>query len=430
MKKVLIITYYWPPAGGPGVQRWLKFTKYLPEFGFKPVVFIPENPTYPVLDKSLLAEIPERIQVLKQPIFEPYRFASWFSKKNTDQFSSGIIAEEKNQNFLQKGLLYIRGNLFIPDARKFWVKPSIKYLNAYLTKEKIDQIITTGPPHSLHLIGLGLKQRLNITWIADFRDPWTSIGYHKRLKLRKKSQVKHKNLEALVLNTADTVITTSYTTKKEFEGITTKPVKVITNGFDGFSPPPSNQTTERTFVLSHIGNLLSGRNPRILWKAIAELLEENKDLRESLVLQLVGKISEEVRTSLTENGLDDYLELTGYVSHTEAQQYQEKASLLLLIEVDSPENRGIIAGKLFEYLQAKRPILAIGPTDWDVAYIITATQSGQSFTYSQKQDLKKFILTHFDRFKRNETKFEPRNIDRFHRRQLTKELSILLQSLS
>ena len=180
-KKVLIITYYWPPAGGPGVQRWLKFVKYLPEYDIEPIVFCPENANYPLLDKSLEEEVSKETTILKLPINEPYKFAKLFSSK-TKTISKGIISSKENQSFIEKILLFIRGNFFIPDARKNWVKPSVNFLKSYIKQEQIDTIITTGPPHSLHLIGLELKEALAVKWIADFRDPWTTIGYHKKLQ--------------------------------------------------------------------------------------------------------------------------------------------------------------------------------------------------------------------------------------------------------
>lgn len=193
-KKALIITYYWTPSGGPGVQRWLKFVKYLPDFGIQPIVYVPENPTYPIIDKSLYLDIKQPL-VLKQPIREPYGLASIFSKEKTKSISSGIVPSKRKQSLLEKAMLYVRGNFFIPDARVLWVKPSVKYLENYIKENDIQTIITTGPPHSLHLIGLGLKEKLDLKWIADFRDPWTSIVYHKDLKLSESSKQKHIGLE-------------------------------------------------------------------------------------------------------------------------------------------------------------------------------------------------------------------------------------------
>ena len=257
-KKVLIILYYWPPAGGPGVQRWLKFVKYLPEFDIEPVVYCPENPSYPIIDESLVDEVPKNITILKQPINEPYGLANLFSKKSSNKISSGVISKAKKQSFVEKLMLYVRGNFFIPDARKNWIKPSVKFLSNYIEKHKIETIITTGPPHSLHLIGLRLKEKFDVKWLADFRDPWTTIGYHKALKLTASSKQKHNKLELEVLNTADEVIVTSNHTKQEFKTKTKQPITVITNGYDTHSVRVEGK--DEKFTFAHIGSLLSERN--------------------------------------------------------------------------------------------------------------------------------------------------------------------------
>ena len=284
-KKLLIITYYWPPAGGPGVQRWLKFVKYLPEFNIQPIVYIPENPTYPIIDNGLESEVSDKAIILKNKIFEPYGLASFFGKSKTKKISSGIIPNQKKQSFLEKTLLWIRGNIFIPDARYLWVKPSVKYLKKYIEENNIDTIVTSGPPHSLHLIGLKLKKELNVKWFADFRDPWTTIGYHKALKLSSSAEKKHKALEKEVLTLADTIIVTSKTTKTEFQAITSKPIEVITNGYD--VEKIEKQALDKKFTLAHIGSFLSERNPMILWKALQELITENADFKNDFRLNLI-----------------------------------------------------------------------------------------------------------------------------------------------
>ena len=425
MKKVLIITYYWPPAGGPGVQRWLKFVKYLRDFEVEPVVYIPENPNYPLIDKSFINEVPKDIEVIRQPIFEPYKLAAVLSKKNTKTISSGIIKQKENQNFIQKLMLFIRGNFFIPDARKFWIQPSVKFLKSYLEKTNIDTIITTGPPHSLHLIGLGLKRQLHLRWIADFRDPWTQIGYQKQLKLTKYSAKKHQSLEKQVLNTADQIITTSFTTKKEFALKTTKPIEVITNGFD--SELNTESKLDEIFSISHIGSLLSGRNPELLWKVLAEISKENENFRRDFKLKLYGAVSDDVVQSIKNAGLENELIFGGYISHKEAIAVQKKSQLLLLIEIDSEETKGIIAGKLFEYLASKRPILAIGPRAWDVAKIIEETHSGKSFLYNQEVALKEYILNSYQRYRENKLLPDSKNIEDYHRKNLTKQLAKLIE---
>lgn len=427
MKKVLIIAYYWPPAGGPGVQRWLKFVKYLPDFDIEPIVYVPENATYPIIDQDLENEVNKNVIVLKQPIREPYKLASIFSKKSTTTISSGIIKAEKKQSFVEKMLLYVRGNFFIPDARVGWVNPSVDYLSNYIKTNAIDVVITTGPPHSMHLIGLELQKRFAVKWIADFRDPWTSIGYHKELKLTNKSAQKHKDLEKEVLTKADTILTTSFTTKQEFAEITQKTIHVITNGYDIESIEKPALDTK--FTISHIGSLLSKRNPHILWQALNEILQENDQFRSDFQLQLIGKVSSEIIDTIKDFKLDNYLNVLGYVSHTEALKYQRSSQVLLLIEIDSFETIGIIPGKLFEYMAAERPILAIGPKQSDVEKIIKDTNAGKYFNYDNLQEVKQYILDCYQKYQQNHLKVHGIGLQYFSRKKLTEKLAGVIKSI-
>lgn len=423
-KKLLIITYYWPPAGGPGVQRWLKFVKYLPDFNVQPIVYIPENPTYPIIDNGLQSEVSEKAIILKKKITEPYGFASFFGKNKTKKISSGIIPNQKKQSFLEKTLLWVRGNIFIPDARFLWVKPSVKYLKKYIEENQIDTIVTSGPPHSLHLIGLQLKKELNVKWFADFRDPWTTIGYHKALKLSSSAEKKHKALEKEVLTTADTIIVTSKTTKTEFQAITSKPIEVITNGYD--VEKVSKQPLDEKFTLAHIGSFLSERNPRILWKALKELTKENPDFRRDFQLKLIGAVSQEVLDTISEFRLNDYVLNLGYVSHQEAVEHQRKSQVLLLIEINSEETKSIIPGKLFEYMVSERPIIALGPEGSDFAEIITSTNTGVFFLYDELEQLKELLLKYYNLYKEQNLKVHAVGLQQFSRKSLTEKLSKLI----
>ena len=373
--KVLIITYYWPPAGGSGVQRWLKFVKYFRDFGVEPIVYCPENPSYPIIDKSLIDEIPEGLEVLKQKIFEPNQILN--SKKKHQ--SGGFL--QSNPSFLNRCLHFIRANFFIPDARKYWIKPSVKFLENYISKNTIDAIITTGPPHSLHLIGRRLQQRTHIKWIADFRDPWTDIDYFHQLPLTKASLKKHQKLEKEVVSKADTVLLVGKSMKENYLKFS-KNIHVITNGFDDFIGE-KELNLDSKFSLVHVGLMNADRNPIILWETLKELVLEEQGFQEDLLINLIGTLSDEVSKSLKEFE-EKNIQKIAYLSHNEVRKYQLTSQVLLLCINKVPAAKGIITGKIFEYLQAKRPILAIGPEDGDAAEILKNTNSGVCVGFENK----------------------------------------------
>lgn len=420
-KKLLIITYYWPPAGGPGVQRWLKFVKYLPDFGVHPIVFAPKNAAYPLLDDSLNEEMKTLdFTFIQKEINEPNQWMGKLFKKKTKTISSGVIKHQSKQNLFEKIILWIRGNLFIPDSRITWVKPSVKFLKAYLKENPVDAIITTGPPHSMHLIGLALKKETALPWLADYRDPWLEINYHQDLYLSKFAQKKHKNLEDKVLKNIDVLLTTSEATRNLLQKKTEKPIHVITNGYDEQKSLSFNK--DKNFTFSHIGSLLSNRNPLILWECFAELINENKDFSNIFKLKLIGKTSEEIIETIEKYHLKEYTTIVNYVSHDEAILAQKEAQVLLLIEENSSAGSYIIAGKLFEYLVADTPILAIGPEKSDVENILLSTNTGKYFRYNDKEKLKNHILTLFEAFQKNQLKTLPIGLQKYHRKQLTHEL--------
>lgn len=425
-KKVLIICYYWPPAGGPGVQRWLKFVKYLPDFNIEPIVYVPDGANYPLIDTQLEQEVDPSITILRHKIKEPYGLAKKLAGQRAQTMSSGMIPQVRNQSKWDKLLLWIRGNMFIPDARIGWVKPSVAYLKDYLKQHPdIDTIITTGPPHSVHLIGLALKKKLNVKWFADFRDPWTTIGYHKELKLSDQAKEKHIALEREVLNTADQLIVTSKTTRKEFETKTDKPIAIITNGYDvvhlGKIP------LDEKFTLAHIGSFLSNRNPRVLWKAISELRRENQAFKEAFELKLIGKISEDILHTLEEFKLLECTDNRGYVENQEALRQMRASQVLLLVEIDSDDTRAIIPGKLFEYMAAERPILAIGPEESDFFEIIQQTNVGRNALYSEKDKIREILMQYFEQYQNKQLQVHAMGLQYFGRKRLTERLVSVLE---
>ncbi|MGX9985925.1 glycosyl transferase family 1 [Soonwooa purpurea] len=426
-KKVLIITYYWPPAGGPGVQRWLKFSKYLPNFGWQPIIYTPENPSYPIVDETLLKDIPENIEIVRTKIWEPYQLAEKFSKGNK-KFKAGQFDVGNNQSLMSKLSIFVRGNFFIPDARKFWVKPSISFLKKYLEEHHIDCIVTTGPPHSLHLIGLGLKKEIpKLKWIADFRDPWTEISYYKHLKLTKSSDEKHRNLEKLVFQTADLTLATSYTDAKNFKKSGANAV-CITNGFDNMLSNDLKSKTKK-FTLSYIGVLEQLRNPENVWKALENLVATNPDFKNDFELKFVGRLDDKIAVDFEKSKLNKNIQNLGYLPHQKSFEEMQNSDLLLITNFPDEKSRGIIPGKLFEYLATGNSILSIGPKAADVERILNETQSGQHFDYQSVEEIKDFVLNRYAQWQSSQTNESQSNIEKFSRKNLTKELAFQLNQL-
>ncbi len=421
-KKVLIITYYWPPAGGSGVQRWLKFSKYLRDFEIEPVIYTVENPSYPILDNSLENEIPKELEILKQPIFEPNSILSVFSGKKKE--SAGFL--NPNPTFIGKTLQYIRANYFIPDTRKFWIKPSVKFLSAYLNDNHIDAIITTGPPHSMHLIGLELKKKLGIKWISDFRDPWTEIDYFQQLPITKKATKKHQDLEQEVLINSDMVVVVGETMKDKFLKHTNR-IEVLTNGFDTIEDL-STQKLDEKFSITHVGLMNSDRNPTILWEVLNEISNTNLNFKNDLRIKLIGKLDDAVIQDLK---VFDHntIETIPYLDHKDVSKYQASSQVLLLSINEVPSAKGIITGKIFEYLQAKRPILAIGPEDGDAAMILKNTNAGTIIGFKNKTALKATILNLYKDYKEGVLFVKSINIEQYHRKNITSQLAEVIKKV-
>lgn len=425
-KKVLIITYYWPPAGGPGVQRWLKFTKYLPDFGWEPTVFIPQNPSYPMVDDTLEKDVSKDLKIIKSKIWEPYQVAEFFGKDNK-KFKAGQFDVGKNQSWKSKLSIWVRGNFFIPDARIFWVKPSVKLLKKLLRENHYDALVTTGPPHSVHLIGLALKKEFPaLKWIADFRDPWTAISYYKHLKLTQFADRKHHLLEQEVFSNADVTLATSYTDAENFAERGANAI-CITNGYESIAHNEhQDQVKGEKFVLSYIGVLEQLRNPDILWQVLAELVSEDKDFRKHFLLKFVGRIDDKILAKIEDSPLSGSVVDLGYVSHAASNQEMRTSDLLLITNFPDERSKGIIPGKIFEYLASGKHILSFGPKDSDVKRILEETHAGQHFSFDDMVALKAFILKCYLQWKSGNYLRETMNIEQFSRRNLTQNLAEIL----
>jgi len=421
--KVLIITYYWPPAGGSGVQRWLKFVKYLRGFGIEPIVYTVDT-DHLIQDDTLLKEVPQGVEVMKRPIKEPQQILSFLGGKSKKQ-GAGFL--ESKPSFTGKIMRYIRANYFIPDARKFWVKPSVDFLTTYLKENPVDAIITSGPPHSLHLIGMRLKSKLKIKWISDFRDPWTNIDYFHRLPLSKSSLRKHQQLEEAVLKNSDQVIVVGNTMKEEFLPYNQQ-IDVISNGFDT-AENDKNVLLDDAFTITHVGMMNADRNAKNLWRVLKRLSDTNEDFKNALKIRLIGKVADEIKEQLSIFEKDQ-IECIDYLNHTEVHKYQRASQVLLLSINNVPNAKGIVTGKIFEYLQAKRPILAIGPEDGDAADILNATKAGKIFDFQEEKKLEAYISLLFEQYKGGNLVVDSKNIEGYHRKQLTEELARIIKKIS
>lgn len=430
-KKVLIITYYWPPSGGAGVQRWLKFAKYLRNFGWEPIIYTPENPEIPALDKSLIKDIPDGITVLKTKVWEPYTFYKRFvGIKKEDSIKAGFLSEKKKPSLTEKISVWIRGNYFIPDARKYWIKPSIKFLVKYLQDSPVDAIVSTGPPHSMHMIALGIKEKLNIPWLADFRDPWTNIDFYSELNLSVKADKKHYQLEKSVLKKADGISVISKTMASDFQRLHKRQYNIITNGFDESEQVDVDETRQdEKFSIAHIGSINKPRNPVALWKALSELLSENKKLHNDLEIKLVGPVDFSVKSYIEKYKLTEFVVLIDYIPHDEIIKLQKKSRVLLLIINNSPNAKMVVTGKLFEYLASGTPIVCIGPDDGDAADILYETKTGVVSGFNDVDKLKDNILIYYEAYKKGNLRVKGENISKYSRKNLTEDMAELLNKI-
>ena len=430
-RRVLVITYYWPPSGGVGVQRWLKFVKYLRLYGWEPVVYTPENPESFYDDESLLNDIPEGVEVIKTRIWEPYKIYKRITGTKNEKIAVGFTSSSnKKKGLLHRVAVWLRGNLLIPDPRVFWVNPSVKFLKKYLRENPVDVVVTTGPPHSIHLIGLKLKQKMKVKWLADFRDPWTNIYYIKDLRLSAPAMRIHRRLESKVVREADGVIVVSAQMKNELMVLRPKRINLITNGFDEEDWPNEPVDLDSKFSITHVGTLSRYFNPVILWEVLSDLCEEIEGFRNDLVIRLVGQVDATAIESIQKVNLQNNLESLGQVTHVEAVKFQRKSQVLLLVVNSSPNAMGILTGKVFEYLASGRMVLAVGPTYGDLASLLSETKAGFFVDYNDKAKTKRVITHLYNLYKENNLRPETKDILRYSRKELTRTLSNLLNEMT
>ena len=431
MKRVLIITYYWPPSGGSGVQRWLKMSKYLPEYGWQPVIYTPEEGEYPILDASLEKDVAPEAEIIRRPIVEPYTlYKKFLGIKKSESVKVGFIKENRKKlGWKENFSRWIRGNCFIPDARCLWVKPSVNYLKSYLKVHPVDAIVSTGPPHSMHLIAMKLKEATGIHWIADFRDPWTEIDYYGDLRLTRWADRKHHRLEYEVLTKADKVVTIGWDCAKSLGRLGNRNVCVIPNGFDWeVDAKPKEILLSQEFTLTHLGIVTPSRNAPQLWAALKELKEEDETFGKKLKISLVGQIDQSVLENLYAVGLKENTEIVPYIPHEQIQQAQGASQVLLLLVNNTPNAKGILTGKIFEYLASGRPILCIGPEDGDAAHILSETKAGVTVSFEDKEKMKEVVKVLYHKYLEKALPFNnSKEIEKYSRKAQAEEYAKLLE---
>ncbi|GAB5557219.1 MAG: glycosyltransferase family 4 protein [Schleiferiaceae bacterium] len=397
--RVLIITYYWPPAGGPGVQRWLKFAKYLPEAGFTPVVLTvdPNTATYPVQDETLLKDT-ESIEVHHAPTKELFSLYKKASGRKEVPFS-GFANESDKPGPRQRLAKFVRGNFFIPDPRKAWNKRAIKKALELIDTYDIQHVITTSPPHSSQLIGLAIKARRNVTWLADLRDPWTDIYYYDLFYPTRLARAYDASLERKVLERADAVSTVSQDLVRLFSeksaSISKDKFLILPNGYDEADFDRSLKVNKDKWTISYTGTFTTDYSMDGFYQAIESLTPEQAG---KVRVQFIGRrdeVSEKHLNQLSEQTGVEVI-LKGYVPHSEAVVAMQRSHALLLVIPDLDNNKGILTGKIFEYLGSKRPILGVGPIDGDAAEIISQTQAGAFYDYSDTEGMKQWLVNSID----------------------------------
>ncbi len=434
-KKILIITYYWPPSGGVGVQRWLHFTKNLKKEGWDPIIYTPENPQFDITDDSL-QKFTEGIEVIKSSIWEPFGlFHQLTGNKNKNEVKQGLVLEKPKKTWKDDLIVWIRGNLFIPDPRMFWVKPSVKFLSGIIKERKIETVITTGPPHSMHLIGLGLKKEFpEIKWVADFRDPWSEWDVLPKLMATKRTLKQHRSLELKVLKKSDHILTVS---NSLLESLKSKfpegQVSLVTNGISDDKTKIYEAQTERTsgkFVVGYYGMLNEIRDPETLWGVLEEICEQNEVFNHNLEIRLGGIVANSILDRLNKSKwLSGKVVSLGYLNHEQVFDEYQKCDLLLLLLNKSDNAKWILPMKFFEYLSATKPILSLGPEDSDLAKMFEGFSVGEMIDFDHHSAISQFVLSIFEETYDLNLEHFQRLLKLYSRSNQTKELIKVLETL-
>lgn len=426
MKRVLIITYYWPPSGGAGVQRWLKFSKYLPEFGWEPIILTvdPLYASYAQHDESLINEISTELKIYKTKSSEIYNIYKKLTRSKDIPY--GGFANDNNPSIISKISRFIRGNFFIPDPRKGWNRYAFNKAKRLIDEYNIKLIITTSPPHSTQLIGLKLKNQLGVRWIADFRDPWTDIYYYSSLYHTNIAKRIDCNLEKNVLTHADQIITVSKniarSLSKKIDKNRLDKIQVIPNGYDTTDFVDIKAQIEEKFTITYTGTMSEVYDLSGFIDALSMLSTEQQ---KNIKLRFVGNPFTSTINVIKENIPEIEIDILGYVVHSESICYLIQSDLQLLVIPNVKDNKGIVTGKFFEYLASQKPILAIGPKGGDLEELINETQSGVLVEYGDSKTITQWLREQLQKPKEEQGGF---NVDKYSRRELTKRLSEVIDA--
>jgi glycosyltransferase involved in cell wall biosynthesis len=382
--RLLVITYYWPPSGGAGVQRCLKFVKHLGHFNVEPTVITVavDQATYPVLDESLLVEVPANVRVIRTKTSEPFES---YKKLTGRAVPYGGFANEGKPGLMQKALRFVRGNLFIPDPRRGWNNHALAAVEKLLVAgEQFDAVLTSSPPHSTQLIGLELKRHHGLRWLADMRDPWTDIYYYKDLHHTPLASWLDRRYEQQVLTQADAVLVTSPETKRLFLAklpeLPSAKFHVLPNGYDESDFRQTSRPPTDCLRITHTGTITELYHIDNLLKAVATCAAAHPAV--PFRLRFVGQVSAQLRGQIEQEGLLSITEFIAFVPHDRSVEYLLESSALLMAIPDVPRNFGILPGKVFEYLAANKPILCVGPAGSDADNLLQDCGAGQALPYA------------------------------------------------
>ena len=431
MKKVLIITYYWPPMGGGGVQRWLKTSKYLRGYDWNPIICTAKDAEISMYDKSLEVDITENLEVIRVPIWEPFKLYRLLTGRKKEKVNPGFLKKSDKESIFEGISLWIRGNLFIPDAKRFWYRPAVRKLSKYLKNNSVDVIVSTGPPHTTHLIAMHISKKFNVPWLADFRDPWTKIDFYHKLNISLRAEKIHKNLELKVLKNADAITTVSESWSNDFFKLSDREPIVINNGYDPADfINKSIIKLDASFSITHAGSMNADRNPDIFWEALSSLIKEVSRFKNDLNVKLIGPVDISVIKSIQKNNLNDYVTYTDNLNHDKVIDNLVSSQLLFLPLNNSPNVSGIIPGKTYEYIAAQRPILCVGDISGDTAKILNKTNAGSVVGFDDKELIKEELLRFYNLYKLRKLDVDSDNYKIYSRKALAAKFANVFEQIS